>query len=87
MKAIQKELGETDDLLLEVEEMREQIEKANMPEKVHAIAEKELSRLSKMHSASPESTVSRNYLDWLINLPWDISTQDHLDIAHAETNP
>ena len=41
MKAIQKELGETDDLLLEVEEMREQIEKANMPEKVHAVAEKE----------------------------------------------
>ena len=84
MKAIQKELGEADDLLLEVEEMREQIEKANMPEKVHAIAEKELNRLSKMHSASPESTVSRNYLDWLIHLPWDISTQDHLDIAHAK---
>ena len=84
MKAIQKELGETDDLLLEVEEMREQIEKANMPEKVHAVAEKELNRLSKMHSASPESTVSRNYLDWLINLPWEVSTQDHLDIAHAK---
>ena len=84
MKAIQKELGETDDLLLEVEEMREQIEKANMPEKVHAAAEKELNRLSKMHSASPESTVSRNYLDWLINLPWDVSTEDHLDIAHAK---
>ena len=84
MKAIQKELGETDDLLLEVEEMREQIEKANMPEKVHAAAHKELNRLSKMHSASPESTVSRNYLDWLINLPWDVSTQDHLDIAHAK---
>ena len=84
MRAIQKELGETDDLLLEVEEMREQIEKANMPEKVHAAAEKELNRLSKMHSASPESTVSRNYLDWLINLPWDVSTQDHLDIAHAK---
>ena len=84
MKAIQKELGETDDLLLEVEEMREQIEKANMPEKVHAIAHKELNRLSKMHSASPESTVSRNYLDWLLHLPWDVSTQDHLDIAHAK---
>ncbi len=84
MKAIQKELGEADDLLLEVEEMREQIEKANMPEKVHVVAHKELNRLSKMHSASPESTVSRNYLDWLINLPWDVSTQDHLDIAHAK---
>ena len=84
MKAIQKELGETDDLLLEVEEMREQIEKANMPEKVHAIAHKELNRLSKMHSASPESTVSRNYLDWLLHLPWAVSTQDHLDITHAK---
>ena len=84
MKAIQKELGETDDLLLEVEEMREQIEKANMPEKVHTVAEKELNRLSKMHSASPESTVSRNYLDWLINLPWDANTQDRLGIAHAK---
>ena len=84
MKAIQKELGETDDLLLEVEEMREQIEKANMPEKVHAVAEKELNRLSKMHSASPESTVSRNYLDWLINLPWNVNTPDRLDIAHAK---
>ena len=84
MKAIQKELGETDDLFLEVEEIREQIEKANMPEKVHAVAEKELNRLSKMHSASPESTVSRNYLDWLINLPWDVSTLDRLDLSHAK---
>ena len=84
MKAIQKELGETDDLFLEVEEIREQIEKANMPEKVHAVSEKELNRLSKMHSASPESTVSRNYLDWLINLPWDVSTLDRLDLPHAK---
>ena len=84
MKAIQKELGETDDLFLEVEEIREQIEKANMPEKVHAVSEKELNRLSKMHSASPESTVSRNYLDWLINLPWDASTLDRLDLPHAK---
>ena len=84
MKAIQKELGETDDLFLEVEEIREQIEKANMPEKVHAVAEKELNRLSKMHSVSPESTVSRNYLDWLINLPWDVSTLDRLDLPHAK---
>ena len=84
MKAIQKELGETDDLFLEVEEIREQIEKANLPEKVHAVVEKELNRLSKMHSASPESTVSRNYLDWLINLPWEVSTLDRLDLPHAK---
>ena len=83
MKAIQDELGETDDLALEIEEMREQIEEANMPEKARKSAEKEINRLSKMHASSPEATVSRNYLDWLINLPWDISTDDRLDIAHA----
>lgn len=84
LKAIQKELGESDDLLLEVDEMREQLENAEMPEKAREAAEKELNRLSKMHSSSPESTVSRNYLDWLINLPWNTSTEDNLDIAHAK---
>ena len=84
LKAIQKELGESDDLLLEVDEMREQLENTEMPEKAREAAEKELNRLSKMHSSSPESTVSRNYLDWLINLPWNASTEDNLDIAHAK---
>lgn len=84
LKAIQKELGESDDLLLEVDEMRAQLEGADMPEKAREAAEKELNRLSKMHSSSPESTVSRNYLDWLINLPWNASTEDNLDIAHAK---
>ncbi len=84
LKAIHKELGETDDLPMEIEEMREQIEKANMPEKARQTAEKELNRLSKMHASSPESTVSRNYLDGLINLPWSVSTEDSLDISHAQ---
>ena len=84
LKAIQKELGESDDLLLEVDEMRAQLEKADMPEKAREAADKELNRLSKMHSSSPESTVSRNYLDWLINLPWNTGTEDNLDIAHAK---
>ena len=84
LKAIQKELGESDDMLLEVDEMREQLGKANLPEKASEAAEKELNRLSKMHSSSPESTVSRNYLDWLLNLPWSVSTEDVLDIAHAK---
>ena len=84
LKAIQKELGESDDLLLEVDEMREQLENADMPEKAREAADKELNRLSKMHSSSPESTVSRNYLDWLINLPWNTGTEDNLDIAHAK---
>jgi ATP-dependent Lon protease len=84
LKAIQKELGESDDLLLEVDEMRTQLENAAMPDKAREAAEKELNRLSKMHSSSPESTVSRNYLDWLINLPWSTNTEDNLDIAHAK---
>ena len=84
LKAIQKELGESDDLLLEVDEMRTQLENAAMPDKAREAAEKELNRLSKMHSSSPESTVSRNYLDWLINLPWSTSTEDDLDIPHAK---
>ena len=84
LKAIQKELGESDDLLLEIEEMREQIEEANMPEKARKAAEKELNRLSKMHAFSPEATVSRNYLDWLINLPWGVSAEDDLDISQAQ---
>jgi ATP-dependent Lon protease len=84
MKAIQKELGESDDLDAEINEMREQIKEAKMPEKAQKAAEKELERLSKMHSSSPEATVSRNYLDWLINLPWSKSTDDDLDILHAK---
>lgn len=84
LKAIQTELGEADELLLEVEEIRGEIEAANIPEKARKIAEKELNRLSKMHASSPESTVSRNYLDWLVNLPWAVSAEDELTIAHAQ---
>ena len=84
LKAIQTELGESDDLLLEVEEIREEIKAANMPEKARKVADKELKRLSKMHASSPESTVSRNYLDWLVNLPWAVSAEDELNISHAQ---
>ena len=84
LKAIQTELGEADDLLLEVEEIREEIKAANMPEKARKVADKELKRLSKMHASSPESTVSRNYLDWLVNLPWAVSAEDELNISHAQ---
>ena len=84
LKAIQTELGEADDLGLEIDEMREQLRETEMPDKAKQAAEKELKRLAKMQSFSPESTVSRNYLDWLLNLPWCVSTEDVLDLAAAQ---
>ena len=84
LRAIQTELGDADDLSLEIDEMREKLLEVEMPEKARQAAEKELKRLSKMQSFSPESTVSRNYLDWLLNLPWAVSTEDILDLAAAQ---
>ena len=84
LKAIQTELGESDDLAFEIDEMREQLRATEMPDKAKQAAEKELKRLSKMQSFSPESTVSRNYLDWLLNLPWGVSTEDILDLSAAQ---
>lgn len=84
LKAIQKELGEGDDKGQEIEEFREKIEESMMPEEVRDKADKELKRLERMHPDSAESSVVRTYLDWLTNLPWNISSQDNLDILHVE---
>ncbi len=83
LKAIQTELGESDDLASDVDEMRQQLKDANLPPKAHKAATKELNRLSKMQSYSPESTVSRNYLDWLLNLPWSVHTEDAINLTKA----
>ncbi|MGC9064751.1 MAG: endopeptidase La, partial [bacterium] len=83
LKAIQKELGETDQQTKEINELREKIEQARMPEEVKNEAERELDRLSQMMPGAAEYTVSRTYLDWLINLPWSKSTEDNLDIERA----
>ena len=83
LKAIQTELGEADDLASDIEEMRAQLKKVKLPQKAKKAATKELNRLSKMQSFSPESTVSRNYLDWLLNLPWSKSTKDSIDLTKA----
>jgi ATP-dependent Lon protease len=83
MKAIQQELGETDDTNLEVEEYREKIEKSEMPEEAKNEAERELKRLSRMHPSSSEYTVASTYLDWITSLPWNESTKDNLDIKAA----
>ncbi len=82
LREIQKELGETPEA--EVEELRQKIEGAGMPDEVKEVALRELDRLSKMHPAAAEYTVSRTYLDWLISLPWSKVTEDNLDIANAK---
>ncbi len=84
LKAIQKELGEADERTAELDEFKRKIKEAKMlPEALDA-AKKELDRLSKMNPAAAEYTVSRTYLDWLVNLPWSKSTQDVLDIKKVK---
>jgi ATP-dependent Lon protease len=85
MKAIQTELGEIDGQFQEVSELKEKIAAAEMPEEVQEKAEKEIERLSSMPIASPEVSVIRTYLDWLIELPWSEATEDNMDIAVAAT--
>jgi ATP-dependent Lon protease len=83
MKAIQKELGEGDERASEVEELREKIAAARMPEEALREATRELERLAKMPPAAAEYTVARTYLEWLCDMPWAVVTDDDLDPKHA----
>lgn len=83
MKAIQKELRQKDDFQKDIDEMKAKIKKNGLPKHAAETAEKELDRLSKMAPFSPEATVSKTFLDWLVNMPWNSSTEDILDIAKA----
>jgi ATP-dependent Lon protease len=83
LKAIQRELGEDDPQQAEVNELRDKVEGSGMPEEVRTRALKEIDRMSRIPSASPEVGVIRTYVDWLVGLPWNVSTDDQLDIREA----
>jgi ATP-dependent Lon protease len=83
LKAIKKELGE-DETTVELKELEDRIKKAAMSEEAEKVAMKELDRLSKIPTQSPEYSVSRTYIEWLADLPWSISTEDRINISKAK---
>ena len=84
LKAIREELGETDDSNVEINEYRTKIAEKNLPELVKKEADRELSRLSRMHPSSAEYTVAMTYLDWITELPWKEGSDDNLDLTKAQ---
>ena len=83
LEKIRQELGEGDEHEAEIEKLRQKLEDAHLPEEACTEANRELDRLASMSHASPEYTVSRTYLDWLIDLPWNTATEDKLDLSRA----
>jgi ATP-dependent Lon protease len=83
LRKIQEELGESSDQAVEEDELRARIDEAQLPESVHAVAEREVSRMASIPSHSPERSVIRTYLEWILDLPWTVTTEDNLDLAHA----
>ena len=84
LRNIQKELGQMEDPKAEMDEIAEQIKQAKMPEEAESEAEKELKKLRMMSPMSSEANVVRNYLEWLIAMPWEIRTEDNFDLKQAE---
>src|SRR5678810_1228233 len=84
MKAIQKELGQKDDVEEEVAELRRKVKEAKMPEEAEQRATREIDRMAKMAPVSAEATVIRTYVDWMLSLPWAVRTQDNLDLKDAK---
>ncbi|RKZ10311.1 endopeptidase La, partial [bacterium] len=84
LKAIQRELGDTDQNSVELDELREKIETADLPENVREVAEREYDRLTRMNPGASEYTVSKTYVDWILELPWLESSVDNLNLRKAE---
>ncbi|WP_042146205.1 endopeptidase La [Paucisalibacillus sp. EB02] len=84
MKAIQKELGDKDGKSGEVSDLRKKIDDSDMPDRIREVALKELGRYEKVPQSSAESSVIRNYLEWLLTLPWTEKSQDTIEINHAQ---
>ncbi len=83
LKAIEKELGQKDEHKNEMEDLKEKVKAAKMTKEAQETALREIEKLSRMYPNSPEATVSRNYIDWLVALPWSVKTDDNLDIKNA----
>jgi ATP-dependent Lon protease len=83
LKAIKEELGELDDAGGDLDEFSEKITKSRMPEEAEKVARKQLERLKGMQPSSAEYTVTRTYLEWLVELPWSVSTEDHIELAEV----
>jgi ATP-dependent Lon protease len=84
MRVIQGELGETDPLMAELAELREQVDNKQMPDPIREKARRELHRLEAMPQAAPEVGIIRTYLDWLLDLPWSTRSDDNMDLLHAD---
>jgi ATP-dependent Lon protease len=83
LEQIRRELGETNDQEAEINELRDHLEKAHLPEEAQREAQRELDRLSRMPPGAAEYTVARTYLDWILALPWKTFTEDNMEINHA----
>ncbi len=83
LRKIQEELGETDDQTVESDQLRERIEEAELPAAVGKVAEREVNRLAGLPPHAPDRAVVRTYLEWILDLPWQVQTEDNLDLRHA----
>ncbi|MBD3221787.1 endopeptidase La [bacterium] len=84
LKAIRRELGDEDDSTVELDDLRERLSEADLPENVRTAAERELDRLARMSPGASEYSVTKTYIDWILDLPWNVASEDKLDVKRAE---